>query len=151
MDIEALTKLSELKEKGLLTQEEFDKQKKALLDTKIDNKTSAETQKGINWKNLGISFLICLIYFLLVACIAGSYTDDEKAMKIIAQVFALIAGIIMAILSFSVKSGRYKNCSSPVVIFFVIALVGPLGIWAALYQFLQIKQGNVALKEIKKK
>lgn len=118
-----------------------------------------ENKKGINWKNLGISFLICLICFLLVVCIAEPYTDDEKAIKIIAQVFTFIAGIIMAILSFSVKSGKYENCSPGWLVFIVIYFLGCLfgvigallGIWAGLYQFFQIKQGNVTLKEIKKK
>lgn len=149
MDIEALTKINELKEKGILTQEEFDKQKQILLNEKSNNKVSVKNKEGVNWKNVGISFVISLIYSIIILFIYGVY--GEVMGKNFFKAICFVSAVVVAIFSFTLKSGKYQNCSSPVAIFFVVGLFGPLGIWAALYQFLQIKQGNVALKEGKRK
>ena len=46
MDLEKLEKLNELKEKGILTQEEFEAEKKKLLKPNIPNvKTKVKSQK----------------------------------------------------------------------------------------------------------
>lgn len=160
MDINALGKLCDLKEKGLLTQEEFEKQKKALLNNETDNNAPARNKQGVNWKNVGMSFIITLIYFFMFSLIAAYCLGlDEANMtkeqaRSIAAAFGSVSGVIMAILSFGVKSGKYKNCSSWWVNLIVIYLLYSsgggigvsLGVWAVLYQIFQIRQGNVVLK-----
>ena len=54
MNIEELEKLNELKEKGIITQEEFDKKKEEMLSG--GNKAQKQAS-NMNWYNLGISFL----------------------------------------------------------------------------------------------
>ena len=143
MDIEALTKLNELKEKGILTQEEFDKQKEALLNSTGVNQPVKSA--SIDLGNLIISLLGALIYFF----IAGSI--GNVGVKNAFIVVGFFSAIIVALIAFSLKSGRYKNCSSPLAIFFVILILGPIGIWGALYQFLQIQQGKAVLNEGQRK
>ena len=150
MDIEALTKLNELKEKGVLSQEEFESHKAALLNNTAYNQQTTQQNKGVNWKNVGTSFLISLIYYIfLVFLIYG--IGEERAARNCRNVINFLCAIVMAMIAFSQNSGRYKNCSSSLGIFFIVFLLGPIGLWGALYQFLQIKQGNAVLKEIKKK
>ena len=145
MDIEALTKLNELKEKGVLSQEEFEKQKAILLNDGIESQVSTKSKKGVNWKNVGKSFLISLLYSIIIGCIASSI-DEELLTNFLKSVW-FISAAFMSILAFSVKSGKYQNCSSAGAVFLAVFCLGPIGIWWSLYEYLQIKQGYAVLKK----
>ena len=158
MDTEKLLKLNELKDKGILTQEEFEAEKKKILsslDTKEKkvekNIPHKQPKKGINWSNVGISFLISSISSALVIYVTLSLYGQEDGMEISRVILGPVAGIIMCVLAFSVKSGKYKNYTHPIVIFVAVLLLGPLGIWLSLYEYLQIKQGNAVLKDASEK
>lgn len=156
MNLEKLEKLNELKEKGILTQEEFEAEKKKILhsDTSIadgkkneNNKVATMPQKKINWKNVAISFFISLIFSVITIFITFNLYNEIDGIALSRIILGPIAGIIMCILAFSTKSGKYKNCTHPIVVFIVVLLLGPLGIWLGLYEFLQIKQGYAILKD----
>ncbi|MBQ8785359.1 MAG: SHOCT domain-containing protein [Alphaproteobacteria bacterium] len=69
MDIEKLEKINELKEKGIISEEEFNKMKKELMsETQSHNaiEKNSNQKEGINWKNVGISFFMILIYTVLM-------------------------------------------------------------------------------------
>lgn len=146
MDIEALTKLSELKEKGLLSQEEFEKQKAALLSGRIENQVSTKNKKGINWKNVGLSFLMALLWVFFVLFISGMFSvvvDDSTILSIL----LIVTAVLLSIIASNLETQKYKNCCPAWEIFIGIILLQAFGVWIALYEFLQIKQGNVTLKE----
>lgn len=69
MDIENLRKLKELKEKGLLSQEEFDKQISNFLDSSNENAERHKIQIQLNIKPLIYLIVICLGIY-----IGGIYT-----------------------------------------------------------------------------
>lgn len=150
MDLEKLEKLHELKEKGILSAEEFEKKKAELLN---ENKTAQTTtsKKGISWKNVGLSFLFALLYLIimigigsLIAYIADNITDKE--LEYIGRFANLICGIILAFIAKKLNTSQYEKCAPIWGIIVGMLLVGPLGFWIVTYQFLQIKQGYAVLK-----
>lgn len=150
MDLEKLEKLHELKEKGILSEEEFEKKKAELLN---ENKTAQTTtsKKRINWKNVGLSFLFALLYLIimigigcLIAYIADNITDKE--LEYISRFTNLICGIILAFIAKKLNTSQYEKCAPIWGIIVGMLLVGPLGFWIVTYQFLQIKQGYAVLK-----
>ena len=157
MDIEQLEKLNELKEKGLLTQEEFDKQKKALLTPEAANKAPVKNKKGVNWKNLGKSFIITLFWFLGVIFITSIITDvtitkdstitEDKAIKGFTNLLYFLSAIGFTIIASKLETKKYKNYCPAWEIFIGVWALRELGVWIAVYEFLQIKQGNATLKE----
>ena len=163
MDTEALTKLIELKEQGLLTKEEFGRQKDILLNNETNNKVPVKKQKN-GVKNFIVSFFvgisIVISYFCLFICIITLFdtsTIGAGARRNMGTVLGVISGIFMAIVSSSVKSGKYKNCVSGWGVFFTLWLAGGcfgtlgagLGIFLALCQYYEIKSGKAVLEETK--
>lgn len=157
MDVEKLTKLNELKEKGILSEEEFNKMKQELLSDNTDNhsvKIKSNKNKGVNWKNVGISFLIS-VGTLGIAFIIGAILEemgilyDEKQWKAFWRIFYIFLGVIYAIIASKLETKKYKDCAGAFLVFIVFLFFAALGQWACTYQFLQIKQGNAILKEKK--
>lgn len=151
MDIEQLEKLNELKEKGLLTQEEFDKQKKALLTPEAANKAPVKNKKGASWKNLGKSFIITVLWCFAIGFIAymfGFVVDDSNK-ESLSLLLCFLSAIGLAMIASELETKKYKHYFSAFGIFFFSFVLGPLGVWIAFYQFLQIKQGNAILEEVK--
>lgn len=70
MDIEKLEKLNELKEKGILTQEEFDQQKKELLSDNKHTTSASKKEKPSNKKSNdeGLS-----LWGYFISCIGEKY------------------------------------------------------------------------------
>lgn len=60
MDIDKLEKLSELKDKGIITQEEFDEQKKIIFRQKDSPKSNKSALENNNDKNIWNNYLSCL-------------------------------------------------------------------------------------------
>lgn len=150
MDLEELEKLHELKEKGILSAEEFEQKKADLLN---ENKAAQTTtfKKGINWKNVGLSFSFSLLYFIIlivigiiIAYIADNITDKE--LELIGKFLNLISGIILAFIAKKLNTSQYEKCAPIWGIIVGMLLVGPLGFWIVTYQFLQVKQGHAVLK-----
>lgn len=130
IDIEKLEELNSLKEKGIITEEEFNEHKQKLL-SKDDDKSNSS--KGFSWRNLGVSFLGAVLYMILAFYIDSIIPGSYKILNIIAAIFFAVIALKMNI--------KY----SCLLIFFVIIWWGPIGIWAAVYQFLQIRDKNVEL------
>lgn len=76
MNIDELEKLNALKEKGILTQEEFDTKKKELLNREETNSNAISPKRGINWKNFFLSSLVAAGYcaFDVIFLIFSSYS-----------------------------------------------------------------------------
>lgn len=142
MNIQKLEKLNELKEKGILSKEEFEKQKQELL---VDNKGNNPPPKGINWKNFWISFIISLFWSFIVE-IACFVVDDSFTIFVLLLVLSAIG---LTIVASKLETKKYKNCCPAWEIFIGILLLRGLGVWIASYEFLQIKQGNAVLKDKK--
>lgn len=114
-----------------------------------------QNKKDIDWKNVGISFLITLLYYFISVGIIVWYGDEIKngemrtfsgVLVFVSVVFLFGQSIIMFFLSHSVQSGKYEDCESPFFIFIVTLVLAPLGVWEGLYQFLRIKQGKAILR-----
>jgi uncharacterized membrane protein YhaH (DUF805 family) len=91
MDIEKLTKLNELKEKGVITQEEFDEQKKAILAS--DDTKSATTTSTPNTS----------LWHYFTQCFADKYADFKgRARRKEYWGFTLFSIIIRYIVAFVV-------------------------------------------------
>lgn len=138
MNIEKLEKLNSLKEKGILTQEEFDKQKEMLLSS---------SKKGVNWKNVGISALFTLLFFTLqivIVAVIKYITQDSQSNYY--QISNILPAIILTILAKKYKFSDYKNCTPAIGAFIGIMLLGPIATWAVTYQYLQVKHGNAVKK-----
>lgn len=89
MNIEELEKLNSLKDKGIITQKEFDEQKKKILGNKSTPQEASKTK--INWRNVGISFLYALGSILVTSVIATiimyAYSDlSEKTSTILGRI-----------------------------------------------------------------
>lgn len=156
MDVEKLEKLNELKEKGVITQEEFNAMKQQILignENNIDTKIKSNKNKGVNWKNSGISFLISVgiysIAYIILCILEEFYICPEEYLRGVGIGMNLaIAGIFQE-LAKKHKTHLYKKCDSPSLMFIMVLFFGPIGVWAATYEFLQIKQGNAILKDKK--
>ncbi|MBR5598745.1 MAG: SHOCT domain-containing protein [Alphaproteobacteria bacterium] len=158
MDLEKLEKINELKEKGILSEDEFNKMKQQLLsDNTVNNPVKAESnkKKGVNWKNVGISFLITVATLVILGIVGvileetGIIIADENEWKAFWRFFYIFLGVIYAIIASKLETKKYKNCAGAGTIFLVFFLFGPLAQWAGTYEFLQIKQGNAILKDKK--
>lgn len=152
MDMEKLEKLHELKEKGILSDEEFEKEKQKLLsddETPQARMQNSEKRKTTNWKNVGISFL-CVVLYIVIGSIIVNAAGEENYTYLI----NIFCGIVMAIIAkkltpqkYNIPFARMYRSGSPfVVVFMFIFLLGPIGLWLVIYQFLQIKQGHAVLK-----
>ena len=163
MNLEKLEKLNELREKGILTQEEFEAEKKKLLQAdipnvkpkvkpqkqEIQNKDTKESQT-FSLKNFIISFFMMICYLILLIIIVGALDASDKDVGGIHLVVTTLLAILMTFYAIKIETYKYKDCSSAWAIFLVIIFLGPLGIWGATYQFLQIKGGLAKLEDSKK-
>lgn len=156
MDIEKLEKLNELKEKGVLTQKEFNEEKKKLLaekDEKKDNKKEIKNDGAsflskISWKNIIFSALIASLGYVLL--IALSFLDHFLNLSgdwlLISRISWGLSAVIMTIFTIKLQASKYKYCAPAWVVFPAVFFFKFFGIWLAAYQLLQIKKGNVELK-----
>lgn len=149
MNIEELEKLNSLKDKGIITQKEFDEQKKKILGNKSTPQEASKTK--INWRNVGISFLYALGSVLVTSVIATiimyAYSDlSEKTSTILGRIIYVIWAIIISVIAYKYETKKYKKNAPAWAIFIGVALFQALGVWVASYDLLQIKSG---LKELK--
>lgn len=156
MDIEKLEKLNELKEKGVLTQKEFNEEKKKLLaekDEKKDNKKEIKNDgtsflSKISWKNIIFSALIALSGYILF--IALSFLDNMYLLSgdyiFVSRVSWGVMAVILTILSIKHKTSNYQYNAPAWVVFPAVFFFKFFGAWFAIYQLLQIKKGNAELK-----
>ena len=144
MDIEKLEKLNELKEKGIITEEEFNAQKKDLLSS---NHTQ-EAKTSFSWKNFAISFAIALIVLLFEVLLALGISPDVDSPDFTGtlQVLNIALAIVMTIIAVRLKTSSYKSKLPAWGVFLAILFFGCIGFWVAMYDILQISQGNVELK-----
>lgn len=80
MDIEKLEQLNSLKEKGIITQEEFDEKKKEILEETDE----ARESKGFSWKNVGIISGISIVVIIIALSLFSesmNFSCDESSMK----------------------------------------------------------------------
>lgn len=149
MDVEQLMKLSELKEKGILTPEEFEKQKAALLNNTANNRVATQKNGGIDWGNFGKSFLYTIIYCVVIGILVVSLGTSMEE-NVIRAISMILTAVIMSILAFYVRSGKYQGYDSCFAIFIITIFFGPLAVWRTFYMYLQIKQGKAILKGAEK-
>ena len=142
MDIEKLEKLSELKEKGILTEEEFNAQKKELLSSKA----SQETKMSFSWKNLGVSFLITLVVVLVEVLLALGISPDVNSPDFTGalQLLNIVLAVVMTIVAVRLKDTPSKRKLPAWAVFLAIVFAGCLGFWVTMYNILQINQNNIA-------
>lgn len=153
MDLEQLEKLNELKEKGILSQEEFEKKKKELLNDSVALQVKASNpsqKKGVNWKNVGLCFLGALLYFIITIVIVTTilyFAGDDSLKMAFSRIINIICGIILAVIGKKLNMSQYKGCTAPWVAVIGMLFFGPLYFWFITYKFLQIKQGHAVLKD----
>ena len=103
MDIEDLEKLNELKEKGIITQEEFDNKKKEIL----------KTPKNLSFslKNMLVAFfsgilveIVCIFALSIV-----HYCDPSLTSTLILVLLCFILGSIFAMLGVKYETKKYEK------------------------------------------
>ena len=154
MDIKKLEQLCKLREQGILTQEEFEIEKKKLLNSDIktgekrkDNLTAmVKSQRGVNWKNVFISFLIAFLWMFLCGAISIAFHKyiNEQIFKI---GFVVITAVILSFVAYKLNTQRYINCAPAWEVFIGVTFLQVIGVWYVIYQFLQIKQGFALIKD----
>lgn len=153
MDLEKLEKLHELKEKGILSAEEFD-QKKAELFNENKEIQTASIKKGINWRNFGIAFLCAFLYFVVMVSfgtiIVYVFEDTtDSGLNCINKLANLVCGIILAFIAKKLKTSQYEKCAPIWAIVLGMLWFGAFCFLIIIYQFLQIKGGHATLKSQK--
>ena len=162
MDLEKLEKLNELKEKGILTQEEFEAEKKKVLqsDTSKKDETSIKEINNVelvtnspktNWKNVGLSFLLAVVLSILLGIIAINFSNTADEIFSTAYVLYTFISVIMTFYAMKIKTYKYERCCPAWEIFIGIIFLQAIGIWIAFYEFLQIKQGYAKLKNTRER
>ncbi|QEZ90216.1 SHOCT domain-containing protein (plasmid) [Aliarcobacter cibarius] len=98
--LEKIEKLSELKDKGILTQEEFENKKRYLLDENNNNNEMSFTKKteGTNWLPIP-SFIFGLLAFL-ASFDESEWNMDEK----IGVLFFISIAFILGFISISIQN-----------------------------------------------
>jgi len=150
MNIEQLEKLNELREKGIISQEQFETEKEKILHANSDEKScdSLSKPKKINWKNFGISSFIAVIYFIFIFLQSDIEFDDVILYKQGLYVLLnLVISAVFTLYAIKINTYKYENCAPAWFVFFVILVTGFLGVWIVTYQFLQIKTGFALLKK----
>ena len=150
MNIEQLEKLNELREKGIISQEQFETEKEKILHANSDEKScdSLSKPKKINWKNFGISSFIAVIYFIFIFFQSDIEFDDVILYKQGLYVLLnLVISAVFTLYAIKINTYKYENCAPAWFVFFVILVTGFLGVWIVTYQFLQIKTGFALLKK----
>lgn len=155
MDIEKLEKLNNLKEKGIITQDEFDNQKRKLLENKKSPK-SKTAQTSINWNNIGIAFLFALGSFVLALIVSAiiQYINppiSENTKTGLVKLLFVLLSIILALIASKYEVKKYKNTAPVWAVFVGVLLFDALGVWIVSYELLQIKSGFAELKPEKVK
>ena len=137
-NLEQLERLGKLKEKGLISEEDFLAQKKKLLESEV---------KGVNWGNIFLSFLISLAVTLVYLFLSAvfSYLDilasDSRYI-----VLTFILACIFALIAKKLETYKYKNGSPFWGVFIGTMVLPSVAVWVFSYQFLQIKQKKAILK-----
>ncbi|MBP5698802.1 MAG: ankyrin repeat domain-containing protein [Alphaproteobacteria bacterium] len=150
MNIEQLEKLNELREKGIITREQFEIEKKKILQSDSDVKSYDNLSKPkINWKHLGLSFSISVIYFFLICFLSAFFKYATASKDSIFPQLVIISAVFFTFYAIKKETYKYRYCSSAWAIFFYIIFCIPLAIWVVSYQFLQINTGCASLIESK--
>ena len=101
--LDKIEKLSTLKEKGILTEEEFNSKKQILLNSlsSCNKSTNKESEDGTYW--LPIPSMILGIFVMLACFDEGNWDKDT----IIGASFFIILSLILGIISISIqKKGK---------------------------------------------
>ena len=97
------------------------------------------------------SFLITLVYYIPVLIILV-YTMDAKGYSVedipphISLWANLPISVLLTAIAIKLKTGLYKECFSPVVMFLFTLIFGPVGMIFSLAGLLKVKFGDVTLK-----
>lgn len=138
MNIEKLEKLAELKKTGILTQEEYEEEKKILLSGQKES-LPKEVKEKINWKNIGLSFIyVLMLYFVLIG-VAGLLIEKNTALE--KGLLVAIPVTIFAGLAYKFETVKYKNGSGVIGSMIGVFVLGPIAAWVFTYHILQIKDG----------
>lgn len=136
MDIEKLQKISDLRDRGILTESEFEEQKR-----KIMNEDVIKASQAINWQNITVSIFIAIGYIIFLGMLKNS----------IFMYVNIIVGIILSYKSFKLRTNEYEKGISWFWTFILIIFLGPIILGFILYKILQIKDGKVLKVECIKK
>lgn len=144
MDIQKLEQLCKLKEKGIITEEEFEVEKKKILNISAVNQNINAQSEGINWGNAlyalvatGFPLLFLAIFF---------YVGMDNGSLIPFFIVFVIEAFIFLLRAQKKQTYLYKNCLTPWVLFGLILISGPIAMCVALYQFYQIDDGLAEFK-----
>lgn len=134
-DLDAIEKLEELRKKKILTQKEFENEKKKILNKCV----SYNNKRNSNIKNILLSLLSLMIVIILVSIVGKSGVF----------VLGLIIGIILAIISKAMHMEKYDSwfCTKPIWIIITCSLVGLIMVPFFVYTLLQIKDHRLELKK----
>ena len=148
MNIEKLEKLCELKEKGLLTASEFEEEKQKLMASSSSGEEVRS--KGINWKNVAISFLVAIVVYIITIPVSKMVGNNEVSVFLTSVIMQIFMAIVLTVMACKVKMGRYKNCPSAVAVFIFTLFLGVIAVFFVTYYYLQIEEGCAILKPSKK-
>lgn len=142
MDVNKFLQLCELKEKGILTQEEFETEKRKLFPAKETNVTvQSDGNSFVNILCASVNSLLAsspLIFFLAIGIKLGNLIPYFICSIAEAGIFWMKAK--------KRQTYKYKNCLTPMAVFWLTLISGPIGFGISLYQFYQIDDGLAEFK-----
>lgn len=159
--LKQLEQLNELKEKGIISEEEFVSQKQKLFAA--DTGKAVKQKEEINWKNVGISLLIALgilvlegvISVFLDGVVQGIMSEADIAMDeitylILDDATSFLLNVILACVLLALapkyEMRKYKGTLPSWAIVVACVFLGPVAAWIFFYHALQIKAGLKTLK-----
>ncbi len=117
-----ILKLNELKEKGIITEEEFNKQKETLLNSEkklnsgtekiedkfVENVPKQPIKKTVWYKTWWGWIFILLFFFILIPYLVWTKTNWKKWVKILITVLCLILFVILAVTNETEESKKER-------------------------------------------
>lgn len=145
INIERLEKLNTLKEKGIITEEQFKIEKKNILNEARTNQNVTIQSEGINWGS-AIYALCATVIPALPLVFSFMIGIDGQVNLVPFFVFLVIEGLIFVAIAQKKQTYLYKKCLTPWALLGLILITGPIAMCIALYQFYQIDDGLVEFK-----
>ena len=143
-NIEQLEKLTELKTKGIVTQEQYDAEKKKILYGTTNDRNVYVKLESINWWNALYACVATSVPLLFLAIFFGVGMNVGNFVPFF--VCLVIEALIFLFCAQKKQTYLYKNCLTTWVLFALILISGPIAMCIALYQFYQIDDELADLK-----
>ncbi len=125
---EELKELAKLKEEGILTEAEFQKEKEKILNTNIDNSNQQEMIKKTGNQEEMIGYILIIIPIIAsIVILSMNVFTLSKYYTFISAGTVLITAILATFEASSIGLGKKKGENGPIAVFFLMILFWVIG------------------------